>query len=76
LRYRGSALEASVGLNATLTCYNDNMDFGFVANAAAIDGPTELAAPHAACLSGTVGGGGEAATARVFLNCRKQLVLA
>ncbi|WP_424076192.1 WS/DGAT domain-containing protein [Mycobacterium sp.] len=41
--YPVSALAASVGLNATLTSYHDHMDFGFVANAAAIDNPTELA---------------------------------
>ena len=41
--YPVSALAASVGLNATLTSYHDHMDFGFVANAAAIDDPTELA---------------------------------
>ena len=35
--YPVSALAASVGLNATLTSYYDHMDFGFVANAAAID---------------------------------------
>jgi hypothetical protein len=40
--YPVSALAASVGLNATLTSYHDHMDFGFVANAAAIDDPTEL----------------------------------
>lgn len=42
--YPVSALAASVGLNATLSSYHDCMDFGFVANAAAIDdrafGPT------------------------------------
>jgi diacylglycerol O-acyltransferase / wax synthase len=41
--YPVSALAASIGLNATLTSYHDSMDFGFVANAAAIDDLTELA---------------------------------
>ncbi|HME74821.1 MAG TPA: wax ester/triacylglycerol synthase family O-acyltransferase [Mycobacterium sp.] len=41
--YPVSALAASIGLNATLTSYHDRMDFGFVANAAAIDDLTELA---------------------------------
>jgi len=41
--YPVSALAASIGLNATLTSYHDSMDFGFVANAAAIEDPTELA---------------------------------
>ena len=41
--YPVSALAASIGLNATLTSYHDHMDFGFVANAAAIDDATELA---------------------------------
>jgi WS/DGAT/MGAT family acyltransferase len=41
--YPVSALAASIGLNATLASYHDNMDFGFVANAAAIDDPTQLA---------------------------------
>jgi WS/DGAT/MGAT family acyltransferase len=40
--YPVSALAASIGLNATLTSYHDHMDFGFVANASAIDDPTEL----------------------------------
>jgi diacylglycerol O-acyltransferase / wax synthase len=41
--YPVSALAASIGLNATLTSYYDCMDFGFVANAAAIDNLAELA---------------------------------
>jgi WS/DGAT/MGAT family acyltransferase len=41
--YPVSALAASIGLNATLTSYHDSMDFGFVANAAAIDDLPELA---------------------------------
>jgi diacylglycerol O-acyltransferase len=41
--YPVSALAASIGLNATLTSYYDCMDFGFVANAAAIDNLPELA---------------------------------
>ena len=41
--YPVSALAASIGLNATLTSYHDRMDFGFVANAAAIDDLPELA---------------------------------
>lgn len=41
--YPVSALAASIGLNATLTSYYDRMDFGFVANATAIDDATELA---------------------------------
>jgi diacylglycerol O-acyltransferase / wax synthase len=41
--YPVSALAASVGLNVTLASYHDNMDFGFIANAAAIDDPTHLA---------------------------------
>ncbi|ORA12439.1 wax ester/triacylglycerol synthase family O-acyltransferase [Mycobacterium angelicum] len=41
--YPVSALAASIGLNATLASYHDDMDFGFVANAAAIDDPTLLA---------------------------------
>lgn len=41
--YPVSALAASVGLNATLTSYHDHMDFGFVANAVAIDDLPELA---------------------------------
>ncbi len=35
--YPVSALAASIGLNVTLSSYHDHMDFGFVANAAAID---------------------------------------
>lgn len=31
-----SALAASIGLNVTLSSYRDHMDFGFVANTAAI----------------------------------------
>ncbi len=41
--YPVSALAASIGLNATLTSYHDHMDFGFVANAAAIDDLPNLA---------------------------------
>ena len=41
--YPVSALAASIGLNATLTSYDDHMDFGFVANAAAFDDLPELA---------------------------------
>lgn len=41
--YPVSALAASIGLNATLASYHGSMDFGFVANAAAIDDPTQLA---------------------------------
>jgi diacylglycerol O-acyltransferase len=41
--YPVSALAASIGLNVTLASYHDNMDFGFVANAAAIDDVTALA---------------------------------
>jgi diacylglycerol O-acyltransferase / wax synthase len=41
--YPVSALAASVGLNATLTSYHDQMDFGFVANAEAFDDLPELA---------------------------------
>lgn len=41
--YPVSALAASVGLNATLTSYDDSMDFGFVANAAALDDLPRLA---------------------------------
>ena len=41
--YPVSALGASIGLNATLTSCHDHMDFGFVANAAAIDDLPELA---------------------------------
>ncbi|OJZ73649.1 hypothetical protein BRW65_11735 [Mycobacterium paraffinicum] len=35
--YPVSALAASIGLNATFASYHDSMDFGFVANAAALD---------------------------------------
>lgn len=41
--YPVSALAASIGLNVTLTSYHDSMDFGFVANAAAIDDLPALA---------------------------------
>lgn len=41
--YPVSALAASVGLNVTLSSYHDYMDFGFVANAAAIDDLPQLA---------------------------------
>lgn len=41
--YPVSALAASIGLNATLASYHDSMNFGFVANAVAIDDPTHLA---------------------------------
>jgi diacylglycerol O-acyltransferase len=41
--YPVSALAASIGLNATLASYCDSLDFGFIANAAAIDDPTQLA---------------------------------
>ncbi len=41
--YPVSALAASIGLNATLASYHDNMDFGFVGNSAALDGLPELA---------------------------------
>jgi diacylglycerol O-acyltransferase / wax synthase len=41
--YPVSALAVSVGLNATLTSHHDQMDFGFVANAAAMDDLPELA---------------------------------
>ena len=41
--YPVSALAASIGLNVTFASYHDSMDFGFVANAAAIDDVTELA---------------------------------
>ena len=50
--YPVSALAASIGLNATLTSYHDNMDFGFVANAAAIRRPARAGAPHAAGVPG------------------------
>lgn len=38
-----SALAASIGLNVTLTSYCDHMDFGFVANTAAISDVHALA---------------------------------
>ncbi|OBH43111.1 wax ester/triacylglycerol synthase family O-acyltransferase [Mycobacterium mantenii] len=41
--YPVSALAASIGLNATLASYHGSVDFGFVANAAAIDDATQLA---------------------------------
>jgi diacylglycerol O-acyltransferase len=41
--YPVSALAASIGLNATLASYQDSMDFGFVANAAALDDLPQLA---------------------------------
>ena len=41
--YPVSALAASIGLNATLSSYHDHMDFGFVANAAAIGDVSSLA---------------------------------
>ncbi len=41
--YPVSALAASIGLNATLASYNDSMNFGFVANAAAFDDLPQLA---------------------------------
>ncbi|WP_424071014.1 wax ester/triacylglycerol synthase family O-acyltransferase [Mycobacterium sp.] len=41
--YPVSALAASIGLNATLASYHDSMDFGFVANAAALDDLPRLA---------------------------------
>ncbi len=41
--YPVSALAASIGLNATLASYHDSMDFGFVANAAALDDLPQLA---------------------------------
>jgi len=40
--YPVSALAASIGLNATLSSYNDHIEVGFVANAAAIDDPSSL----------------------------------
>ncbi|WP_407686030.1 WS/DGAT domain-containing protein [Mycobacterium sp. HUMS_1102779] len=40
--YPVSALAASIGLNATLASYHDSMDFGFVANAAALGDLTRL----------------------------------
>ncbi len=41
--YPVSALAASIGLNVTLSSYHDHMDFGFVANASAIDDVSSLA---------------------------------
>jgi diacylglycerol O-acyltransferase / wax synthase len=41
--YPVSALAASIGLNATLASYHDSMDFGFVANSAALDDLPQLA---------------------------------
>jgi len=41
--YPVSALAASIGLNVTLSSYHDNMDFGFVANAVAIEDVSSLA---------------------------------
>ncbi len=41
--YPVSALAASIGLNATLASYHDSIDFGFVANAAALDDLPQLA---------------------------------
>ena len=38
-----SALAASIGLNVTLSSYRDHMDFGFVANSAAINDVFALA---------------------------------
>jgi hypothetical protein len=38
-----SAIAMSVGLNATLTSYNDRMDFGFVGNGATMYDLPELA---------------------------------
>ena len=38
-----SALAMSVGLNATLTSYNDRMNFGFVGNGATMHDLQELA---------------------------------
>ena len=40
--YPVSALAASIGLNVTLSSYHDHTDFGFVANAAAIDDLSSL----------------------------------
>jgi diacylglycerol O-acyltransferase / wax synthase len=40
--YPVSALAASIGLNATLASYHDNMDFGFVGNSAAFDDLPQL----------------------------------
>lgn len=41
--YPVSALAVSIGLNVTLASYHDSMDFGFVANAAAVDDLSRLA---------------------------------
>ena len=41
--YPVSALAASIGLNATMASYHDGMDFGFVANAVALDDLPQLA---------------------------------
>ena len=41
--YPVSALVASIGLNVTLTSYDDSMDFGFVANPASVDDVPVLA---------------------------------
>ena len=41
--YPISALAASIGLNVTLSSYNDHMDFGFVANSSAITDVAALA---------------------------------
>ncbi|WP_328358804.1 wax ester/triacylglycerol synthase family O-acyltransferase [Mycobacterium sp. NBC_00419] len=41
--YPVSALAASIGLNVTLSSYHDHMDFGFVANTAAIADVSALA---------------------------------
>ena len=41
--YPVSALAASIGLNVTLSSYNDHMDFGFVANSSAISDVAALA---------------------------------
>ncbi|OBI35735.1 diacylglycerol O-acyltransferase [Mycobacterium sp. E1386] len=41
--YPVSALAASIGLNATFASYHDSMDFGFVANAAALGNLPHLA---------------------------------
>jgi hypothetical protein len=41
--YPVSALAASIGLNATFASYHDSMDFGFIANAAALGDLPRLA---------------------------------
>jgi len=41
--YPMSALAASIGLNVTLSSYNDHMDFGFLANSSAITDVAALA---------------------------------